>query len=367
MIDASDETYQAVYVTIKDVAVSQGTGSGDGEAEWQTVATLNQTYNLLTLVNGVTAALGSAQLEAGTYNQLRLILGTEADDSLNIQNNAHPFPQYLIDSEGNVHEMKVPSGYQSGIKLVSQFEIEDSERTELILDFDVTRSIHLAGKIGNNGKYILRPTIKVIGTYNRAVVSGLVFAEAYLQGATVTAWPAGDDSSLSAISTTTNEFGAYTLYLGLGEEPNLPQDYTLVAHMNGYTPECVHPFTVAADQTYTQDFILSALPDTDMVTVTGTVTGDFATLPAQTPSIHISFQQDGCGIPVEIAYTDTTDDDDTSTTEIFYDSTTGAFQYKYEITIPSGDYDVVASTEGLTSVERSFNTATDSAPLDFSF
>jgi hypothetical protein len=373
MIDASDETYKAVYVTIKEVQVCYETGFAEGEenatCEWKNIVTLNKTYNLLTLVNGVTAALGEAKLEVGTYNQMRLILGDDADDSLNIQDKHHPFPQYLVAMDDQVHEMKVPSGYQSGIKLVSPFEIEDSERTELILDFDVTRSIHLAGTIGKNGKYILKPTIKVIDTYNRAVVSGRVLMDtAYLENATVTAWPS-DDESLTATSTQTDANGAYTLYLGLGENPGASQNFALVATLNGYTPDCVEALSVEADQEYTQDFELS---NTNMVTISGTVKGKISSssLPegATYPSVHISFQQDGdCGIPVEVAFTDTEDDENNATADIFYDSATGDFQYKYEINVPSGTYDVVASTEGLTSVEILDFDATVSATQDFTF
>ncbi|MBU4316674.1 MAG: DUF4382 domain-containing protein [Proteobacteria bacterium] len=372
MIDASDESYKAVYVTVKEVAVCQETE--DEDPEWRTVATLNKTYNLLTLVHGVTAALGESELEAGTYNQMRLILGNQPDNTTNILGNIHPqsMPQYLIDGNNVVHELKVPSGYNSGIKLVHPFEIEDGKTTDLILDFDVTRSIHLAGKIEKNGKYILRPTIKIIGTYNRAIVTGMVFNAAYLDqplpSATVTAWPMGD-ASLSVSSTQTNQDGEYTLYLGLGENPGQTQDYTLVSTLNRFAPDC-EPLTVAADQTYPDtDFGLS---NADMVTISGTVTGhiDASALPegVDAPSIHISFVQDCLTLPVEVAFIDTTDDANNATTDIFYNSNNGDFQYEYEISVPSGTYDVVASSEGLGNEEISdFNATVSPAALDISF
>ena len=377
MVDASDETFKAVYVSIEEVQVCYETGFVEGDedtaCEWQTIATPNKTYNLLTLVNGVTAELGEAELEVGTYNQMRLILADAPDDSLNIFGDPHPadMPQYLIRQDDTLYPMKVPSGYNSGIKLVSQFEIEDSETTELILDFDVTRSIHLAGKIDNNGKYILKPTIKVTGTYNRAVVSGMIYNAAYLDqplpNATVTAWPV-DDSSLTATSTQSDENGNYSFNLGMGEAPEASQAYTLVATLNGYIPDCVQ-INVAANQTYPDtDFGLS---DADMVTVSGTVSGNIASalLPegATFPSVHISFQQDCLTIPVEIAFTDTTDDADASTADIFYDDASGNFQYTYEIEIPAGTYDVVASTDGLTSVEKPGAAATAATTLDIDF
>ena len=78
------------------------------------------------------------------------------------------------DWEERWHEMKVPSGYESGIKLVRTFTITEGDITELILDFDAAKSIV---KAGNSGKYILKPTIKVIGTKSLAKVYGHVESE----------------------------------------------------------------------------------------------------------------------------------------------------------------------------------------------
>ncbi len=122
---------------------------------WQT--------HFLELVNGMMAPLGLVDIKPGTYNQIRLLLHDQPDDSLNILDEPHPYPQYLIDDAGDAHEMKVPSSYQTGIKIVHPFEIVSGVTTGLILDFDVARSVV---KAGSSGKYILNPTIKIIGTNN---------------------------------------------------------------------------------------------------------------------------------------------------------------------------------------------------------
>ncbi|MDH3777075.1 MAG: DUF4382 domain-containing protein, partial [Desulfobulbaceae bacterium] len=63
-------SHQAVYVTINEVHVHHETGG------WETLPELDlpRTVNLLELVNGVMLDLGIAELEAGHYNQMRLIL-----------------------------------------------------------------------------------------------------------------------------------------------------------------------------------------------------------------------------------------------------------------------------------------------------
>ena len=153
--DAPGGDYQAVYVTVKEVRVCRVTGScdlddpEDCECRWETVATPRATYNLLELVNGVMATLGSKEIVAGTYNQMRLLLYEDPDDSLNLFGDPHPYPQYLIDEGGTVHAMKVPSGYQSCIKLVHVFDIAEGLTTELLLDFDVADSVVKAGNSEN--------------------------------------------------------------------------------------------------------------------------------------------------------------------------------------------------------------------------
>jgi len=86
---------------------------------------------------------------------MRMLLGT-SDDILDTD---HPYPHYVIDGDGIIYEMKVPSGYKSGIKLVHGFDIEVGVTTELVLDFDASKSVIVPGK---KGKIMLKPTIKVL-------------------------------------------------------------------------------------------------------------------------------------------------------------------------------------------------------------
>lgn len=171
LTDASDNQFLAVYVTIAEIQVHQNGSAGNNDGGWITVANPEKTYNLLELVNGVREELGIATLETGHYSQMRLILGTQADDGINILSQAHPFANYLIDSENEVHELKVPSGFQTGIKIVKGFEINANQTTELLLDFDANKSVVIAGK---SGKYLLKPVIKLLDTANFAIIQGVI-------------------------------------------------------------------------------------------------------------------------------------------------------------------------------------------------
>src|SRR4030095_5974329 len=101
LTDAASDQYKAVYVTISEIQVHRSGGDPDGG--WQTVATPNQTFDLLQLVNGVRETLGIATLDAGKYTQMRLIIGDTPDDGINILSQSHPFANYVIDTDNLVH------------------------------------------------------------------------------------------------------------------------------------------------------------------------------------------------------------------------------------------------------------------------
>lgn len=378
LVDKPAGSYEAVYVTIKEVQVCHAVAQcdesidDDCECQWETVATVNKTFNLLELVNGVMAGLGQKDLESGTYNQMRLFLGSEPDDGTNLFDEVHPFAQYLIDEWGVVHEMKVPSGFQTGIKLNHPFQIVRGLTTELILDFDVARSVI---KAGSSGKYLLKPTIKVIGTHNRAIVSGVVSSsDGPLEGAQVTAWQQDEGGNWSvAMSTMTDSDGGYMLYLDLGGQYELdPKDYKIVVSADGFEPDCAQ-LTVEVDMTYpNQDFILEL---TEIVTVNGTITGtapsiEESTYPEIAPVVEVAFnrQVGECFIePVETAFIQATDDGDESTENVFYDSSNGSFQYFYSIDLPAGLYDVTASSEGLDSLDVMNFSVSLPGPVELNF
>jgi len=219
--DAPAPEYQAVYVTISQIQVHRADAA---EGQWQTILTPHATYNLLDLINGTTAPLGVADLPTGTYTQMRLILADTPDDTTNILGDSHPYANYLITSadEPEAIELKVPSGFQTGIKLVHSFEVESGRTVGLVLDFDAGRSVV---KAGNSGNWLLKPTIKVIGTVNNATLAGTVTDEEEnpIPGATVSAqvYDADADEVAIVASTLTDSEGKYRMYLE-------PGTYTIV-------------------------------------------------------------------------------------------------------------------------------------------
>jgi len=327
LTDASTNDYQAIYVTIAAVQVNKAAEGEDDETGfgWQTVLTPDTTYNLLKLVNGVIETLGIAELAAGKYNQMRLILAVQPDDSLIILFDPHPYANYLIDSKDNAKELKVPSGFQTGIKIVKGFTIYGNQATEITLDFDAMKSVVQAGK---SGKYLLKPTIKVLETIVNSVVGIVDDGTAPLAGALVSAQvhdsgatDAKDEVSTES-STVTSETGSYVLYLA-------PGTYNIVAMQDGYEPDCVETAATGFEE-YGVDFSLTAA-------ASGTATGTINGLAAPENFATLSFRQElDCGsgdVLVEVK------------------SINVGEGGSYTVPLPAGNYQLVASAAGETTQE----------------
>jgi len=164
MVDNGRPGLAAIYVTVGHIDVHPQGGN------WKTVLVPQTTVNLFELVNGGQVSLGLTDLAAGPYTELRLVLGSIPDDTLNLQAAPHPYANYLIDDSGRVQELAVPGGLQTGIKLTDGFSIASGRTTLLVLDFDGAHSLVRAG---SSGEYLLKPAIKVVAdtTAERGMVA----------------------------------------------------------------------------------------------------------------------------------------------------------------------------------------------------
>jgi hypothetical protein len=275
--------------------------------------------------------LGIAELEAGHYNQMRLILedseGTPASQDPpdnNILGQQHPHFNYLIDANNEDFPLKVPSGGNTGIKLVNGFDIVADQANELVLDFEANRSIVTKG----NGNYGLKPTIKVLETVENSV-NGTVKREedsTAVEGATVSAQlytPPADgldpkDEVIVESTTTTDENGRYKLLLPLNT-------YNIVATAAGYLPACKELEAEWYFDNDPADFDLVAATET--ITISGTVTG---LSPDVDALLSIRQHDVNCGgtekVTIEVA-------------SEYFGNDAG-----FDFTLPAGTYYLVAST-----------------------
>jgi hypothetical protein len=327
--DATTDEYQAVYVTIKEVWVHIG-GNEKNDRNWEVVASPDETYELLDLVNGVREELGISELLAGHYTQMRLIIGDAPDNGINLFSESHPYANYIIDNADTYHELKVPSGLQTGIKIVNGFDINAYETTELILDFDAMRSVVRAG---SEGKWLLKPSIKVLDTRDDSIVRGAVTGagdetKEVLKRVLVSAQeydPSADDVKdrvLIQTSTLTDIYdGAYSIFIQ-------PGVYNMVAYKDGYAPLC-SKLDIGSDQERSLDLTLDSAD-------TGTVSGEIEIGdPSPDQHVTLSFRQSAqCdpGVPGD--------------QQIEVKSVNIAIPGSYSVILPVGTYRVVASTHG---------------------
>ena len=140
-------------VEIVGGAVDDTTAADSTEADEEEIITLveqTEQYNLLALRDSV-ASLTEKEIPAGSYSQIRLIV---SDASILLKN-------------GDSYDLKVPSGAQTGIKvLLPNFRVEEGIETELTLDFVVSESFVVQGDpstpAGIKG-FIFTPVIKPEG------------------------------------------------------------------------------------------------------------------------------------------------------------------------------------------------------------
>ena len=127
--------YDSVNIDIREVKVNLR----DDSTGWVSLNTNAGVYNLLGLQNGVDTLLATGTVQAGTVQELRLILGS---------NNR-------VVVGGVSFPLTIPSGSESGLKIKVGKNIT-AGLDSLVVDFDAAMSIKLEG-----GGYKLRPVLRI--------------------------------------------------------------------------------------------------------------------------------------------------------------------------------------------------------------
>lgn len=161
MTDAPGD-YDAVFVDVADVMIKADGTAGEEEG-WTSLGNVQTgVYDLLELTGGVTQLLAEAEIPAGHYSQIRLVLGN---------NNS-------VIYNGESQSLSTPSAQQSGLKLQLNQELEAGEQYEFLMDFDVDESIVTAGSAGG---FNLKPVIRLSATAETGMITGEVHPTA-IQG-----------------------------------------------------------------------------------------------------------------------------------------------------------------------------------------
>ncbi|WP_372745910.1 DUF4382 domain-containing protein [Lutibacter sp.] len=157
MTDAPSDNsnVQGVIVTIADVKVNGVSIEGFSKT----------TIDLMQYQNGLTKFLGNLELNAGTYSNLTLVLDHELDANGNAPGS------YVLMTSGTV---KALQNTTNSIKITDSFEIFETASNNVVLDFDIRKSIVESGS--DNFKFVssseLSSSIRVVNEASAGEIKG---------------------------------------------------------------------------------------------------------------------------------------------------------------------------------------------------
>src|SRR5712671_1713036 len=195
-----------------------------------------KTIDLLNQSGTASAQLFDQQIPAGSYGQIRLTVVADADQS----------NSYIILSDGTMHGLQIPSGAETGLKLVSGFTVPAGGVVDYTIDFDLRKSVTCPP--GQAPACTLKPTERLVDNTTVGNIQGVVdntlvpngcTPGVYLYGGTVTA---PEDMDSTAASSDTNQPQASKVPVANSQPPYYYQ-FTFLAP-GTYTVA----FTCQADQ-----------------------------------------------------------------------------------------------------------------------
>jgi Domain of unknown function (DUF4382) len=179
-------------VNIEVIQVSVHKAGEDSTSGWLVISNDTLAVNLLEYTNGNHAILADSSLASGQYTQVRLLL---------TDNNT-------VVVHGETHDLEIPSGSTSGLKLNHPFTIEEDVVYSATLDFDAERSIHMTG----NGQYKMKPVIRIVVDATSGSIFGTVDpADARAKVMTFV----GEDTVSTYADTLTGDFRLMALPAGM--------------------------------------------------------------------------------------------------------------------------------------------------------
>jgi hypothetical protein len=139
-----------------------------------------ETVNLLDFQgNNAAPLLFREELPAGNYQWMRLgvdaVEGSNggAGDTGGAECDGEA--SYMVMNDGTVHNLYVPSGAETGLKLVSGFTVPVNASADFTAEFDLMKSITTPP--GGMPDVTLRPTIRLVNNVDVGTLTGQVAAE----------------------------------------------------------------------------------------------------------------------------------------------------------------------------------------------
>jgi Domain of unknown function (DUF4382) len=206
--DAPVDGAQAVVVKFTGVELTGNSGN-----PVQITFPQPKSIDLLNQSGTASAVLFNQPIPAGSYGQIRMMVVADGD----------PGNSYITLSDGTMHGLQVPSGMETGLKLVSGFTVPSSGVVDYTIDFDLRRAITCPP--GQAPVCTLKPTEKLVdnttvgniqGTVDNTLVPNGCTPGIYLYSGTVAA---PEDMNSTAASSDINQPQASTVPVANSQPP----------------------------------------------------------------------------------------------------------------------------------------------------
>lgn len=158
LTDAVIDSISEVWVVISSVEIKPA----DGPSVTHVPPGAPVAINLLSLQGGAFYTLfDSLELASGEYNWIRLHITAEIDTV---------WDSYVVLDDSSMHELRIPSGNQTGLQINNPMVLGSNEMATKIIDFDLRKSV-----VYTSGEYLLKPVLRFIDE-DSGTISGNVSA-----------------------------------------------------------------------------------------------------------------------------------------------------------------------------------------------
>ena len=150
-VDAENIT--GVFLNVKGISVDGVDDANDAELMFDAT----QEFNLMAYQNGDTYALGSIDLNAGSYSSINFILDEE-------------MPAYVKYTDNTTADVSI-NAQEDMYEIVGDFEIMAESQTDLVADIDLRKALV---KSSNEGEFMLRSTARLVNANFAGTINGTV-------------------------------------------------------------------------------------------------------------------------------------------------------------------------------------------------
>ena len=155
--DAPVDGAQAVVVKFTGVELTGNSGSPVDITFPQP-----KTIDLMSQSGTASAVLFSQPVPEGNYGQIRLMVMADGD----------PANSYITLSDGSMHGLQIPSGAETGLKLVSGFMVPSSGVVDYTVDFNLRQAITCPP--GHAPACMLKPALRLVDNTSVGNIQGVV-------------------------------------------------------------------------------------------------------------------------------------------------------------------------------------------------